>query len=132
MTAKPPGTPSAGAYPRLTELPDPPKPPDAMQQRKHIASADQALRSHFRHLPDVPVSGDGYLCYDASDVLRTPGPTASSLLAWLFRRRSLRMRPTAIPAAKLGGLPILCWEVASKAPGDGIAPPSGTATPVTA
>ena len=51
MTAKPPGTPSAGAYPRLTELPDPPKPPDAMQQRKHIASADQVLRSHFRISP---------------------------------------------------------------------------------
>lgn len=58
----------------LTELPDPPKPIDAMKERPHIARADQTLRSHFRNLPGTLVSGEGYLCLEAADARRSPHP----------------------------------------------------------
>ena len=58
----------------LTSLPDPPKPPDAMQQRPHIARMDQILRAHFAHRPDVLVSGEGYLCDVAGNARRSPNP----------------------------------------------------------
>jgi hypothetical protein len=49
----------AAAYPRLTLLPDPPKSPDAVKQRRHVARAFEALGSRFQHQPDVLVSGEG-------------------------------------------------------------------------
>ena len=74
MTTKSPKTGLAGPYSHLTELPTPPKRPDAMKQRRHIAKADQILRSHHRNRPDVLVSGKGYLCYAAREARRSPRP----------------------------------------------------------
>ena len=75
MTTKPtPKTRPAGDRYGLTVLPDPPKPPDAMQQRPHIARMDQILRAHFAHRPDVLVSGEGYLCHQAGNARRSPHP----------------------------------------------------------
>jgi Uma2 family endonuclease len=74
MTTKPPKTRMAGPHSHLTELPTPPKRPDAMKQRRHIAKADQILRSHHRHRNDVLVSGKGYLCYQAGEARRSPRP----------------------------------------------------------
>ena len=62
-----------GSY-GLTWLPDPPKPPDAMKQRPHIARMDQVLRAHFAHRSDVLVSGEGYLCDIAGNARRSPNP----------------------------------------------------------
>ncbi len=75
MTTKPASTPQpAGEGRRLTPLPDPPKPPDAMQQLPHIARAILVLEDHFHRLPNVFVNGDGYLCYEASELPRAPRP----------------------------------------------------------
>ena len=75
MTTKPTKTTrQAGNLYRLTSLPDPPKPPDAMQQRPHIARMDQVLRAHFAHRPDVLVSGEGYLCDVAGNARHSPNP----------------------------------------------------------
>ncbi len=74
MTTKPPKTRLPGPYSHLTELPTPPKRPDAMKQRPHIAKADQILRSHHRNRPDVLVSGEGYLCQQAGEARRSPRP----------------------------------------------------------
>ena len=75
MTTKPTKTTrQAGDDYGLTSLPDPPKPPDAMQQRPHIARMDQVLRAHFAHRPDVLVSGEGYLCDVAGNARRSPNP----------------------------------------------------------
>ena len=71
MTAKP--QPSV-KYAGLTSLPDPPKRPDAMRQRPHVARADQVLRAHYHLRPDVLVSGEGYLCYHARDARTSPHP----------------------------------------------------------
>ena len=71
----------SGRQVTLTELPDPPKSPYAMQQRPHIARADQTLRGHYRQRGDALVSGGGYLCYDA----RRPAPGASPRLPGGFR-----------------------------------------------
>ena len=75
MSTKPASTPQpAGEGRRLTPLPDPPKPPDAMQQLPHIARAILVLEDHFHRLPNVFVNGDGYLCYEASELPRAPRP----------------------------------------------------------
>ncbi len=75
MTTKPTpkSRPHSDSY-GLTMLPDPPKPPDAMKQRPHIARMDQVLRAHFAHRPDVLVSGEGYLCDVAGNARRSPNP----------------------------------------------------------
>ena len=44
-------------YARLATLPDPPKPPDAMQQSPHIFRAYAILDAYFKDRPDVLVSG---------------------------------------------------------------------------
>lgn len=75
MTTKPTKTTRQAGNPYgLTSLPDPSKPPDAMQQRPHIARMDQVLRAHFSHRPDVLVSGEGYLCDVAGNARRSPNP----------------------------------------------------------
>ena len=75
MTTKPTKTTRlAGDRYGLTMLPDPPKPPDAMHQRPHIARMDQVLRAHFTHRRDVLVSGEGYLCDVAGNARRSPNP----------------------------------------------------------
>ena len=75
MTTKPTpkSRPRSDGY-GLTMLPDPPKPPDAMQQRPHIARMDQVLRAHFAHRHDVLVSGEGYLCDIAGNARSSPNP----------------------------------------------------------
>lgn len=75
MTTKPTKTtrPEGNPY-GLTELPDPPKAPDAMHQRPHIARMDQVLRAHFAEQPGTLVSGEGYLCDVAENARRSPNP----------------------------------------------------------
>ena len=58
----------------LTVLPDPPKPPDAMYQRPHIAKMDQVLRAHFGQRSNMLVSGEGYLCDVPGNALSSPNP----------------------------------------------------------
>ena len=66
--------PKTGRHRPLTRLPDPPKPPDAMQQFPHVSNAYAILDDYYRDRPDVLVGGEGYLCYDASDIRRAPKP----------------------------------------------------------
>ena len=75
MTTKPTpkSRPHSDGY-GLTMLPDPPKPPDAMKQRPHIARMDQVLRAYFADRPDVLVSGEGYLCDVAGNARSSPNP----------------------------------------------------------
>ena len=54
----------ADKYAQIQALPDPPKDPDAMQQRRTIVNAETVLADFFSHRPDVLVSGDGYLCVE--------------------------------------------------------------------
>ena len=48
--------------PNIQPLPDPPTGLDRMRQIPHIARNQEMLQHHFRHRPDVLVSGDGYFC----------------------------------------------------------------------
>ena len=59
--------PPADGYAHLAPLPDPPKPPDALQRSPHIYTAYARLESYFRRRPDVLVGGNGYLCSDTRD-----------------------------------------------------------------
>ena len=52
---------------RLATLPDPPKPPDAIQQAPHIFRAYAILDAYFKDRPDVLVAGRGYLCSNTRD-----------------------------------------------------------------
>ena len=49
--------------PRLTLLPDPPHPPDMVNQLPDITRAQDILGYRYRHRPDVLVCGDAYLRY---------------------------------------------------------------------
>ena len=60
--------------PRLTPLPDPPRDPDMVTQLPHISRANLILGARYRYRPDVLVCGEGYLCYDTSNVRRSPHP----------------------------------------------------------
>ena len=60
--------------PRLTLLPDPPQPPDMATQLPDIARAHMILADWYSGRADVLVSGEGYLCYDASDLRHAPRP----------------------------------------------------------
>ena len=62
FTARPPGK-----YGQAVPLPDPPKPPDALQRSPHIYKAYARLENYFKHRPDVLVGGNGYLCSDTRD-----------------------------------------------------------------
>lgn len=75
MTTKPTKTtrPDGNPY-GLTPLPDPPKPPDAMYQRPHIAKMDQVLRAHFGQHSNMLVSGEGYLCDVPGNARSSPNP----------------------------------------------------------
>ncbi len=68
-TTRPDGNPYG-----LTVLPDPPKPPDAMYQRPHIAKMDQVLRAHFGQRSNMLVSGEGYLCDVPGNARSSPNP----------------------------------------------------------
>ena len=59
--------PPSDGYARLATLPDPPKPPDAMQQSPHIFRAYAILDAYLKHRPDMLVGARGYLCYDTRD-----------------------------------------------------------------
>ncbi len=65
--------PKTGCHRQLTRLPDPPKPPDAMQQFPHTSNAYVILDDYFHDRSDVLVGGGGYICYDANDLSRAPG-----------------------------------------------------------
>ena len=54
-------------YAHIKPLPDPPKRPDAMQQRRNIVRADSILDDFFSDSPDVLVSGNGFLCVEYRD-----------------------------------------------------------------
>ena len=59
--------PPSDGHARLPPLPDPPKPPDAMQQSPHIFRAYAILDAYFKNRPDVLVGGRGYLCSNTRD-----------------------------------------------------------------
>ena len=59
----------AGAARRKPPLPDPPKKPDMRQYNNyHRAAIGNTVYRHFAHRPDVLVSGEGYLCFERSQI----------------------------------------------------------------
>ena len=107
----------SGQQVTLTTLPDPPKPPDAMQQRRHIASADQVLRAHYHHRPDVLVSGEGYMCYDASDLRRAPHPDCLVAFGMTIPPRMIEDVANGYVISEVGKPPDFVLEVASYSTG---------------
>ena len=108
--------PKTGRHRPLTRLPDPPKPPDAMQQFPHVSNAYAILDDYYRDRPDVLVAGEGYLCYDASDLRRAPRPDC--LIAF-----DVAIPPASIIEAngyvisEIGKPPDFVLEVASESTG---------------
>ncbi len=109
--------PTASKYAGLTPLPDRPKPPDAMRRRRHIARADQILRSHFQHRPDVLVSGDGYLCYDAGDIRHAPRPDCPVAFGLAIPPDVIEDVANGYTISELGKPPEFVLEVASPSTG---------------
>ena len=114
MTAKPqPTVKGAG----LTSLPDPPKRPDAMRQRRHIARADQVLRAHYHLRPDVLVSGEGYLCYEASQARTSPRPDCIVAFGLDIPAETIEDVANGYVISELGRPPDFVLEVASPSTG---------------
>ena len=110
MTAKPqPTVKGAG----LTSLPDPPKRPDAMRQRRHIARADQVLRAHYHLRPDVLVSGGGYLCHEASQARTSPRPDCIVAFGLDIPAATIEDVANGYVISELGRPPDFVLEVAS-------------------
>ncbi len=120
MTTKPiPGFPTAGSpVTGLTPLPDPPKRPDAMKQRRHIAKADQVLRSHNRHRRDVLVSGEGYLCYEAREARRSPRPDCVVSFGLSISPDIIEEVANGYVISEVGKPPEFVLEVASESTGE--------------
>ena len=108
-----PQPPSAPAYPKLTPLPDPPKPPDAMKQHPYIARADQILRSHFHPRTDVLVSGEGYLCRYPGEARRSPHPDCIVAIGLPFPADLIEMEANGYTISEVGQPPDFVLEVAS-------------------
>ncbi len=108
--------PKTGQHRPLTPLPDPPKPPDAMQRLPHVARAYVILNDYFRDRIDVLVGGRGYLCYDPNNLKSAIRP--DSLVSF-----GLAVPPETIIEAngytisEVGKPPDLVLEVASESAG---------------
>ena len=102
---------------RLTLLPNPPKRPDAMKQRRHITRADQILRAHFHGRPDVLVSGEGYLCYEARDARRSPHPDCIVAFGLDIPGEVIEDEANGYVISELGKPPDFVLEVASPSTG---------------
>ena len=114
MTAKPQRQPQpAPGYPKLTLLPDPPKPFDAMLQSPHIARIDQVLRSHFYPRTDVLVSGDGYLCRNPGEARRSPNPDCIVAIGLPFPADLIETEANGYTISEVGQPPDFVLEVAS-------------------
>ena len=105
---------SAPAYPKLTPLPDPPRPPDAMKQHPFIARADQILRSHFHPRTDVLVSGSGYLCRYPGEARRSPNPDCIVAIGLPFPADLIEMEANGYTISEVGQPPDFVLEVASE------------------
>ena len=115
MTTKPiaeatPAKPSA----RLTELPTPPKRPDAMKQRRHVLAADLALRTHYRHRNDVLVSGEGSLCSEPGEARRAPRPDCMVSFGLSIPPRLIEDLANGYVISEVGKPPEFVLEVASE------------------
>ena len=118
MTTKPIAeTAPDGAHPKLTPLPDPPKRPDAMKQRRNLATSDQVLRSHYRNRPDVLVSGDGYLCYEARDARRSPRPDCIVAFNLSIPPERIEEEANGYVISEIGKPPEFVLEIASETTG---------------
>ena len=100
----------------LTRLPDPPKPPDAMQQFPHVDRAYTVLNDYYRDRPDVLVACDGYLCYDASDIRRAPRPDCLIALDVAIPPASI-IEANGYMISEIGKPPDFVLEVASESTG---------------
>ena len=118
MTTRSPKTGLAGPYAHLTELPTPPKRSDAMKQRRHIAKADQILRSHHRNRADVLVSGEGYLCYVAREARRSPRPDCIVSFGMSIPPEVIEDVANGYVISEIGKPPEFVLEVASESTGE--------------
>ncbi len=99
---------------RVQQLPDPPRPPDAMYQFPHVTTAFYILDDHFRERPDVLVSGEGYLRRDASDSAGWVNPDC--VVAFGVDPASIRNRNGYV-ISEVGKPPDFVLEVASASTG---------------
>ena len=99
---------------RLPTLPDPPKPPDAMQQSPHIFRTYEILDAYFRDRPDVLVAGRGYLCSDTRD--RSRWVRMDCVVAFAVDPEAIVARNGYI-ISEVGKPPEFVLEVASESTG---------------
>ena len=108
--------PKTGRQQQLTRLPDPPMPPDGMQQLPHVSNAYVILNDYFRDWPDVLVGGEGYLCYDANDLRRAPKPDCLVALD-VTVPPALIIEANGYMISEVGKPPDFVLEVASESTG---------------
>lgn len=99
---------------RLAPLPDPPKPPDALQRSPHIYKAYARLENYFKHRPDVLVGGNGYLCSNTRD--RTRWVRMDCVVAFAVDPEAIITRNGYI-ISEVGKPPEFVLEVASESTG---------------
>ena len=120
MTTKPVSPPRSTAAtttrPRLTPLPDPPRLPDMATQLPYIARAHIVLDDWFRDRPDVLVSGEGYLCYEAGDARRSPHPDCLVALGLTIPTEEIELA-NGYTISEIGKPPDFVLEVASESTG---------------
>lgn len=108
--------PKTGHHRQLTRLPDSPKPSDAMQQLPHVSNAYVLLNDYFRERSDILVGGDGYLCYDASDLRRAPKPDCLVAFDVTIPPASI-IESNGYTISEVGKPPDFVLEVASESTG---------------
>ena len=117
MTTQPASPTQASATrPRLTLLPDPPKPWDMATQLPTIARVNMILQDRYLDRPDVLVSGEGYLCRDAADLRHAPRPDCLVAFNMPFPASEI-IDSNGYNISEIGKPPDFVLEVASQSTG---------------
>ncbi len=117
MTTKPASPPqSPPTAPRLTLLPDPPRPLDMATQMPDVARAHLILDEWFIDRLDVLVSGDGYLCRHAGHARRGVRPDCLVALGLTIPTEEIEMS-NGYTISEVGKSPDFVLEIASESTG---------------
>ncbi len=101
---------------RYTELPDPPKKMDMLQD-KHATEIKSILVARYEHRPDVLVAGKGYVCRHARDIRDPQGHLVPDCVIAFGVDEEAIVQSNGYTISEVGKPPDFVLEIASRSTG---------------